>query len=83
VRGFLTSVVRKKLGLALTSDKRTGERVYRVAAGKPSKPKPRVVEAACELALPQNRRWDAEIAAVWPDSAKFPPAVPITRSSKT
>jgi hypothetical protein len=47
VRGFLTSVVRKKLGLTLTSDKRNGERVYRVTAGKPAKPKP-CVEAGAE-----------------------------------
>lgn len=46
VRGFLTSVVRKKLGLTLTSDKRHGERVYRVTAGKPSRVKPRVAKAA-------------------------------------
>ena len=52
VRGFLTSVVRKKLGLTLTSDKRNGERVYRVTAGKPSKAKPRV-EAAAEPAVQQ------------------------------
>ena len=52
VRGFLTSVVRKKLSLALTSDKRNGERVYRVTAGKPSKAKPRV-EAAADPAVQQ------------------------------
>ena len=54
VRGFLTSVVRKKLGLTLTSDKIDGERVYRVTAAKPTKAKPRVVEAACEPALQQH-----------------------------
>ena len=52
VRGFLTSVVRKRLGLALTSDKRNGERVYRVTAGKPSRAKPRV-EAAAEPPVQQ------------------------------
>ena len=52
VRGFLTSVVRKKLGLPLTSDKRNGERVYHVTIGKPSKAKPRV-EAVSEPAVQQ------------------------------
>jgi Protein of unknown function (DUF3489) len=31
VRGFLAAVVRKKLGLALVSEKTDGERVYRVS----------------------------------------------------
>src|SRR5207244_12654924 len=34
VRAFLAAVVRKKLGLRLESEKRDGERVYRIVAGK-------------------------------------------------
>jgi ParB-like chromosome segregation protein Spo0J len=39
VRGFFAGVVRKKLGLALTSDKADGQRTYHLTAGKPSKSK--------------------------------------------
>ena len=33
VRGFLAGVVRRKLGLKLTSDKSDGPRVYRIVSG--------------------------------------------------
>jgi hypothetical protein len=36
VRGFLTAVVRKKLGLKLASQKTNGERVYQVIGGNNS-----------------------------------------------
>ena len=36
VRGFLTAVVRRKLGLKLASEKTGGERVYRIVGGNSS-----------------------------------------------
>ena len=40
VRGFFAGVVRKKIGPTLASDKRSGERVYRIIAGKAAKSDP-------------------------------------------
>jgi hypothetical protein len=39
VRGFFASIVRKKLGLTLESQKTDGERIYRIVTVKPSKAK--------------------------------------------
>jgi hypothetical protein len=39
VRGFLAGVVRKKLGLTLTSQRVAGERLYKVSPAKRSEPK--------------------------------------------
>jgi hypothetical protein len=37
VRGFFAGVVRKKLGFTLTSEKADGQRIYRLASGRPVK----------------------------------------------
>ena len=39
VRGFFAGVVRKKLGLALDSEKGDGDRIYRIVTGKTGKGK--------------------------------------------
>ena len=42
VRGFFASVVRKKFGLTLISEKADGDRVYRVTDRQPPKSKPKI-----------------------------------------
>ena len=46
VRGFFASVVRKKFGLTLISEKADGDRVYHVIASQPAKSKPKVAARA-------------------------------------
>lgn len=45
VRGFFAGVVRRKLGLTLTSDKASDARVYRVIEKAPPKSKPKTAAA--------------------------------------
>jgi uncharacterized protein DUF3489 len=46
VRGFFAGVVRKKLGLKMTSEKVDGVRIYQVGPGKTAKAKAVTVKAA-------------------------------------
>lgn len=47
VRGFFAGIVRKKFGLTLESQKPDdGERIYRIVAGKPDKPKSKAEKAS-------------------------------------
>jgi hypothetical protein len=42
VHGFLSGVVRKKLGLTLESHKTDDDRVYRIVSAKTARPKPEI-----------------------------------------
>jgi hypothetical protein len=46
VRGLFASVVRKKFGLTLISEKADGDRVYRVTDRQPPKSKPKIAAQA-------------------------------------
>jgi Protein of unknown function (DUF3489) len=46
VCGFFAGVVRKKLGLTLESKKTDCDRIYRIVADKPSKPKSKYEDGA-------------------------------------
>ena len=50
VRGFLTAVVRKKLGLTLESEKGEGDRIYRIPADPAAKPQANTDTAKDETA---------------------------------
>lgn len=51
VRGFFAGVVRKKLSLALKSEKpNDGERIYRIVAGKPSNSGPKADKSQARVA---------------------------------
>jgi hypothetical protein len=52
VRGFFAGVVRKKLGLALTSEKTNGQRVYHIGGGGRSKPKAKAKAVRKQAAYP-------------------------------
>jgi hypothetical protein len=50
VRGFFAGVVRKRLGLALQSDKKDGVRFYRITDAKPGKAKSNSAAAKAQAA---------------------------------